>query len=177
MAGVTTLAALAGAGCAARTATGVQASPLALEIPAPPPRVVVPPEPEAPEPPPAPAGDAAPAPKAPRRPQPAPPRSESRPEAARPALPAPAPTLEQALPASPSDMVRRVREQLNLAQRDLDRVDYTGLDADRRAQYDTAKRFVAEAEQALRDKNLVYAAKVAEKAAGLAASLASRLDA
>jgi uncharacterized protein (DUF885 family) len=90
--------------------------------------------------------------------------------------PAPPPaTLQQALPTSPSDLVRQVRDQLNQAQADLRRVDYQRLKADGRSQYDTAKRFIDQAEQALREKNLVFAAKVAEKAAGLAASLAGRM--
>ena len=67
-----------------------------------------------------------------------------------------------------------MRDQLALATGALRRVDYLGLNADARSQYDTAKRFIEQAEQALKEKNLVFAAKVAEKAAGLAASLVGR---
>lgn len=152
--------------------------PVALEAPAPPPRVIVPPEPEIPEPPaPAPEPEAV-APKTPRRPPAAglakiEPKVES-PRAAPPATP-PA-TLQQALPDSPADIVRKVREQLGQAQSDLRRVDYRALDADGKSQYDTATRFVEQAEQALREKNLVFAGKVAEKAAVLAASLVGRIE-
>lgn len=174
---VVAAAALSAGGCAAKAKAVVEPGPLELDAPAPPPRVIVPPDPEVPVPPPQPSGADPVTPKAPRKPaSAAPARVEPRSESVRPALPPPAPPgLEQALPSSPSDIVRQVREQLNLAQRDLDRVDYVGLTADRRSQYDTAKRFIAQAEQALREKNLVFASRVAEKAAGLAASLAGRL--
>ncbi len=169
------IAALAAAGCAARTKAAV--GPVALDVPAPPPRVIVPPEPEAPEPPtPAPEREAV-APKAPRRPPVATPaRTDPKGDSVRSTPPASPPaTLQQALPTSPSDLVRQVRDQLNQAQTDLRRVDYQGLNADGRSQYDTAKRFIDQAEQALREKNLVFAAKVAEKAAVLAAGLAGRM--
>lgn len=67
-----------------------------------------------------------------------------------------------------------MREQLAQAQADLGRVNLKALSADAKSQYDTASRFIAQADQALREGNLVFAAKVAEKAAGLAASLAGR---
>jgi hypothetical protein len=89
---------------------------------------------------------------------------------------APPATLQQALPDSPADIVRKVREQLGQAQTDLRRVDYRALGADGKSQYDTAARFVEQAEQALREKNLVFAGKVAEKAAVLAASLVGRIE-
>ena len=54
------------------------------------------------------------------------------------------------------------------------RINYQALNADARTQYDTAKRFIAQAEEAARDKNLVFASNLAEKAALLAAQLAGR---
>jgi hypothetical protein len=82
--------------------------------------------------------------------------------------------LQPVLPASPSEMDRRVSDQLSQAKKDLDRIDYRALSADGKSQYDTAKRFIEQAGQALREKNLVFAAKLAEKAAGLAAGLVTR---
>jgi hypothetical protein len=75
---------------------------------------------------------------------------------------------------SPADVERRVRQQVEQAKSDLDRVDYAKLNADGKSQYDTAKRFMEQADQALKEKNLVFAAKLAEKAAGLAAVLVGR---
>jgi hypothetical protein len=172
------IAALAAGGCAtARARAKAPSGPVALEAPAPPPRVIVPPEPEIPEPPvPTPEPESV-APRTPRRPPVAGP-AKTEPKIDNPRPPQQAPptaTLQQALPASPADIVRRVREQLGQAQVDLRRVDYRALSADGKSQYDTATRFVEQAEQALREKNLVFAAKVAEKAAVLAASLVGRL--
>ena len=60
------------------------------------------------------------------------------------------------------------------ANADLNRIDYRALNSDARTQYDTAKRFVLQAERALHEKNLVFAKSVADKAAALAAQLAGR---
>jgi hypothetical protein len=56
----------------------------------------------------------------------------------------------------------------------LNRVDYNLLGAEGRANFDQARRFIAQAEDALRARNLVFAATVADKAATLAAQLAGR---
>jgi hypothetical protein len=64
-----------------------------------------------------------------------------------------------------------VRTLLSSAQRDLGRVDYQALDADGRAQYDTARRFMQQAEEALKARNLVFAGKLADKAAAMATTL------
>jgi len=170
------IVALASGGCAtARAKPRVEPGP--LEVPAPPPRVIVPPDPEPVQLPPA-----APDPE-PKSQKPAPrapaPRPETKADPARPTeppAPAPAPTatLQQALPGAKADVVQRVREQLAQANADLRRVNYKALNTDLKSQYDTAKRFITQAEQALAEGNLVFAAKVAEKAAGLAASLPGR---
>ena len=67
-----------------------------------------------------------------------------------------------------------MREHLAQAKGDLGRVDYAALNADGKTQYDTAKRFMEQADQALKEKNLVFATKLAEKAAGLAGVLVGR---
>ena len=97
------------------------------------------------------------------------------PDAPRPAEePAAAPTLRLMpggeLPASED----RVRQQIVRAQQDLNNVDYKALNADAREQYDTAKRFVAVAEQAIKDRNLIFAQTLADKAATIAAVLLRR---
>jgi hypothetical protein len=56
----------------------------------------------------------------------------------------------------------------------LNRIDYGRLNADARGQYDSAKGFVRQAEEALRGKNLVFASYLADKAATLAARLRER---
>ncbi len=175
------IAALAVGGCATAGAKARQPEPVALDVPAPPPRVIVPPEPE-PEP------EAAQAPAPVPEPEARIQKPSRRPTSATPARPDPktdsartspslqsGATLQQALPASPADVVHQVRDRLAQAQNDLRRVDYLALSTDGRSQYDTAKRFIEQAEQALREQNLVFAATVAEKAAGLAASLIGRI--
>jgi hypothetical protein len=67
-----------------------------------------------------------------------------------------------------------VRDVLVRATRDLGRVDYGKLSADGRAQYDQSKRFSQQAEQALKERNLVFATTLADKAATLAAQLLGR---
>jgi len=71
-------------------------------------------------------------------------------------------------------MERGVRAAIIKASADLNRVDYRALNNDARTQYDTAKRFIRQAEEAIRAKNLVFAKSVADKAVVLAAQLAGR---
>lgn len=116
-----------------------------------------------------PAGRAAAKPPAPRAETPAkpePPRVE--PERA--AAPPPALTLKPA-PGSESTTEGSIRAHLGRAARDLGRVNYTTLNQDGKTQYDTAKRFMQQAEEALRTGNLVFAGKLADKAATMAAVL------
>jgi hypothetical protein len=71
-------------------------------------------------------------------------------------------------------MERAIRALARRAQADLNRVDYESLGRDARANYDQAKRFITQAEEALKAKNLVFAETVADKAATLAGQLAGR---
>src|SRR5262249_8436239 len=66
---------------------------------------------------------------------------------------------------------RRVRTMLTQATNDLNRINYQALNADGRTQYDTAKAFVRQAEDALRAKNLPFASNLADKAAAMAGQL------
>lgn len=165
-----------GAGCAAR-AQAPMAEPAALpELlpPPPPPRIVaiyVAPEVPAPiEVPPS------PEPAVPSRPQPRPAAPPPAPPAA-PAEEAPAPPPPPALTLTPAPGVdakteASIRTLLSQVARDLARVNAPGLSADGRTQLEAARRFVQQSEDALKARNLVYAGKLADKAAAMAAVLA-----
>jgi hypothetical protein len=179
----------AGIGCAKARAEATPPGP-PLSVPAPPPRVLAPvdePLPTATVTPDTPAT----APRAPAARPPAPRRNgniadaESRPEPAPPTPaaaqqppPEPAPTETRELRAAPSANTaaaeRNVRDLLSRATRDLNRVDYGKLSADGRTQYEQSKRFSQQAEAALKDRNYVFAATLADKAATLAAELLGR---
>jgi hypothetical protein len=162
-----------------------------LDMPAPPPRDVAetneveppPPMPLVPE----------PARSAPPRPRPAPPREQPpRPEPPKPAEPvrpepvaeppkpaddpvkAPTTTLQTTPATAEGEVERGIRASLTRATTNLNRIDYRVLNADARTQYDTAKRFIRQADDAIRSKNLVFAKTLADKAAALAAQLGGR---
>jgi outer membrane biosynthesis protein TonB len=153
----------------------------ALDMPAPPAREIV--AMDVDEPPPAPPAEEPAPPAQPPRPRPAP-----RADAAKPEPPpvdtikrpeeAPKPTAATNLQTTPStteaELERLIRESLARASVDLTRIDYRVLNADGKSQYDTAKRFIQQAEEAMRAKNLVFAKNLADKSASLAAQLADR---
>jgi outer membrane biosynthesis protein TonB len=160
-----------------------------LDMPAPPPRDV---EPAENEPlPPVPLAQE-PAHNTPPRTRPAAPREPSRPEAPKPEPPKPETTppvepppqveeppkppvtLQTTPPTAEGEVERAIRAAITRANLDLNRIDYRALNADARTQYDTAKRFIRQADEAMQTKNLVFAKSVADKAATLAAQLASR---
>jgi len=66
---------------------------------------------------------------------------------------------------------KTVRDLVARARQDLARLDRTKLAANARDQYDTARRFIRMAEEALAIKNYVYAQQLAESAAALAGAL------
>jgi outer membrane biosynthesis protein TonB len=157
----------------------------ALAPPPPPPRVVTPPD--ADEQPPAQTPE--PERKAPRRvppktdatrdnaPKPEPPKPQpAKPDTSTP----PAPetqqktTLQTKPPATQQEMDRQARGLLAQASRDLGRIHYASLNVDGKGQYDTAKRFVEQAQQALTEQNFVLALSLADKAATIAAVLVGR---
>ena len=147
-----------------------------LDMPAPPPRDVAPNETDvlAPAPP---AEAPGPAPRAPARPRSASPRPDSAPsEPPRPVEQTvqPPATLQTTPTGADGEVERTIRALLARATADLNRIDYRALNADARTQYDTAKRFVGQAQDALRAKNLLFAQNLADKAASLAAQLAGR---
>jgi outer membrane biosynthesis protein TonB len=154
-----------------------------LDMPAPPPRDVGPNEVDVPPPVPL---VAEPVRSVPARPRPAP-REQPRPELPKPDVtpppeppkpaeePAKAPTTLQTAPATvETEQERAIRATLTRATSVLNRVDYRALSADARTQYDTAKRFIQQADDAMRTKNLVFARNLADKASVLAAQLGGR---
>lgn len=173
------------AGCTHAQATAVVELP-ALDMPPAPPRVV-----EVVEPPPTPqiALPDEPVTNLPPRPTPATRQDNPRPqepakaeqvatEPAKPADDAPKPPAATALQTTPTqregEVERGVRILIAQAMNDLNRVNYQALNAGARNQYDTAKRFATQAEDALRSRNLVFANNLADKAAALAAQLPGR---
>ncbi len=126
------------------------------------------------------------------RPRPAPPpqtRTESPRIEPKPAEPAPAeppkpPVAEE--PARPpstlqttpteveAELEKEIRSIMARAQRDLNRIDYRKLSREARDQYEYAKSFIRQADDAIRVKNLPFARTVADKAAVTAAQLAGR---
>jgi hypothetical protein len=186
--------ALAGsiAGCAKARAEAVPEMP-ALAVPPPPPRVLPPLEGE-------PIDAAVPAPTEPQT-RPRPPRQKpdptrgaesgseradargesgnSTPPAAETAAPPEAETAQgapalQLAPAGDGASEQNTRRRLAEAEKSLLRVDYRLLNTDAKAQYDTAKRFIVLAEQAIVERNLLFAHTLADKAATIATVLQRR---
>lgn len=177
--------ALVGAGCA-RSKPATAPIPVALNVPPPPPRVIsTPPEPVAPT-------EATsvervtPASRPPRasrsvsaRPDVRP--AETRPETVDPAPPV-APVTEPPPPsagpllrtpqtADEAVAVRRTNEVLGRARELLKTVGAGSLSTAARQQYDTAQRFIEQAEQAIVSRNYVLATYLADKAETLAKGL------
>jgi len=164
------------AACAAKAQVRTEAEVPLLDPPAPPPRVVAvyapDPEPLPVTPPIEPATPVRPAPRPPRpeqKPEPATANPEPSEAAARPATP-PSLTMTPS-PGSESQTVAAIRDLLGRATRDLSRVNTASLSGDGRAQYDTARRFIQQADDALKAHNIVFAGKLADKAATMAAVL------
>ena len=176
------LCAWAVSGCAHVTAR-TEPSP-ALDVPTAPPRDVepaaVPTTEEAPAPTPAPEPPSIPESRRGAAPRPpAPPREQPPAEAPKPpavaATPTKPPATLQTTPAAADEELERgIRTTLVHASAELDRCDYRRLGADARIQYDTAKRFILQAEDAVRDKNLVFARNLADKALTLAIQLSGK---
>jgi hypothetical protein len=173
--GIVLLAVSLGA-CAARAQVRTEVEIPQLDPPPPPPRVVAV---YAPEPEPLPLTPAV-EPATPVRPPARPSRPEQKPEPATTtadpvesvARPATGPSLTLTpTPGSESQTLAAIRDLLGRATRDLSRVNSASLNNDGRAQYDTARRFIQQAEDALRARNIVFAGKLADKAATMAAVL------
>ena len=154
--------------------------PPALDVPLPHPRLVEAAETPPPEPltlPAEPTRSTLPRPKTP--PPPAaqqtesakPPEPPKAPEEPKELKPAAATTLRTTPTEQEGELERRTRGLLLEATSNLNRIDYGRLNPDAKGQYDSAKGFVRQAEDALRTQNLVFASYLADKAATLAAQL------
>jgi hypothetical protein len=166
------LAALS-AGCAAKVQAETPEPPLpTLEAPPAPPRIIaVYDDPVAAAPP---AEVTLEGPPAPERPPSRPPRTETPdpPAATEPPRPAPSPPLTLTpAPGTEAQTEASIRTLLFKATRDLARVNASTLSVDGRTQYETSRRFLQQAEEALKTRNLVFAGKLADKAAAMAAVL------
>jgi len=174
--GVVLVAGLAGAtGCAKSQARSTTAGP-PLQVPAGPPHVLV----LAEEPLPSASALDEPAPLAPVSPAPQPPpqpprvRVEPRPApVAEPAEPKPSEPRTFGLPGD-AGRERAILDRMAAASRALARVDRARLRTAEQSEFDQARRFIQQAEQAMKERNLVFAATLADKAASLAADLADR---
>jgi hypothetical protein len=184
LAAVVVCAALTAAGCGHPQARTVPEMP-ALDVPLPPPRSAAPVEAAVPEPIPLIDVAAPSVPEPPRVPPPSPPRDAVRAEPAKPEpvaeppkppeeVRSPATTLQTTPADREGELERRIRASLKTAADVLNRVDYRKLNADVQSQYDTAKSFMRQAEDALKTKNLVFAQTMADKAVALAGQLAPR---
>ncbi len=178
--GLLCAAALLTAACGAKAQVAMPDT-APLTVPPAPARVVVPAAPEAPRTPPAdpaPASSTTPTTQNPAsRPRPeTPPSRPATPPAAPPAATAPttpapaAPTPLEATP-NPSEFERKARDLVSTANALLEKIDYKGLSDGGRVQFDTAKRFLQQADAALKVKNLVYAWQLADKANTIATLL------
>jgi hypothetical protein len=104
------------------------------------------------------------------KPEPEPPKPEPpRVEPERPVSVAPPLTLKPAGASAQTEA--SIRALLDRAQKNLQLVKDTALNADRLAQFDIARRFMLQAEEALKSNNLAFAGKLADKAANMAAIL------
>jgi hypothetical protein len=86
----------------------------------------------------------------------------------------PATTLQTISPQKEGEVEASIRAQLTRAAADLNRVHYQALGDDRKINYEEAKVYLKQAEDALRDKNLLFARTVADKAERIAAQLSGR---
>jgi hypothetical protein len=103
--------------------------------------------------------------------KPEPPKTETAPPPPERPMPnAPTLTLKPG-PSVQAQTEASIRAHLDRALHDLQRVKYAALNADGRTQYDTARSFIQQAEEALKGANLVFASKLADKAATMASVL------
>lgn len=100
-----------------------------------------------------------------------PPKQEEVPAVTGPPTPAPPALTLKPGPGVQAQTETSIRTLLDRAGRDLNRVNYAALNADGRAQFDAARRFKEQAEDALKNANLAFASKLADKAATMAAIL------
>jgi hypothetical protein len=175
-------AALSLTGCANKVVQAVEDHP-ALAVPPVPPRAIEPaPLPEAPpaepvvEPPPPPATTTKPARSRPATEKPATPPVEPPVDtsaAAAPPSPPPVPPLRTATTPSGPEAQKQVRDILERAATILAKVDYQKLSDDRRANYNSAKNYMQQADEALKKEDVTLARSFADRAENIAKQLES----
>jgi len=145
----------------------------ALEMPAPPGRLIIPAT--IPEPSPEPVAPAAvQTPVRQNNPQATRAAERSTPPPPEPTPPAPTPPAQPpVLLTTPNagDLEQKAQSNIAAAQRDLQKVNYKALSPDAKLQFDTAQQYIGQAETALKMRNYVFAGQLAEKAATLASLL------
>jgi hypothetical protein len=176
---------LSATGCT-RKVIAAAPTPVPLAVPSVPPRIVGPvvvpeerPQPVAEAP-------AVPAQRPPTRPPRRPPdpaaesaaedpqraRAEGAEPAAAPATPAP--LLRTRETANDVEAAKKVQDVLRRAEQNLAKVNYRGLSANGRQQADTARRFITQAGDALKNLQLTFALSLADKAEALSTALVNR---
>jgi Predicted membrane protein len=186
---VVPLLAIATGGCASASASAKAKDVPALNVPPPPARVIEP----SPEPLPEPVSELPTTPAAtppatrPNRPrEQRPPATEAKPgeKPVEPPPPEPAPVtpppvappaqLRTPETADGSNAAKTVRATIDRTNQLFSGINYQSLSKDRKKAYDDAKRFIQQAEDALKQGNIVFAQGVATKAETLAKELAGR---
>ena len=175
------LAAIGGTGCATTRAETPRERP-ALDVPMPPPRVIMPlptvPGPPAPEP----VGDLpGNSTQTPSRPRPQRPpetqKVEAKPEDPKPpeATPPPSTVPQLRIPASDTGQTAaQIRDIIDRTRKTLRGIDYATLPNPRKKAHDDANMFATQADEALKTNNLVFAKELADKAERLAKELVNR---
>jgi hypothetical protein len=178
-------------GCASAQAKSKPADRPALMVPPPPPRVIEPAAELSPEPVadlPSAASSTRQGRSTPREASPKPPATESKPEAKAgeqkpieppPVEPSPQPVqpnpqLRTPQTADTSGAAKNVRATIGSARTMLNTVNYGPLNNERKKAYNDVKLFIQQAEDALKQENLVFAQGVATKAETLARELAGK---
>ena len=176
---------LPAAACASASAKAPEVRP-PLTVPPPPPRVIEPlPSTEAPSLEPVgelPAAPTTPAPRPRQQPARDPAKPEAKPES-KPETPPettiapttpPVPPLRTGNAADGPEAVKQVREVVDRTNRMLGTIDYRSLGNERKANYDSAKNFIKQAEEALKAGNSVFAKSLADNAERIARELGGK---
>lgn len=100
--------------------------------------------------------------------------SQPKPATPAPAPVAPAPELRTVETPDDGEATRQVRDTIERAGRTLAGIDYRALPKPSQVQYDMAKRFIEQSEEALKTRNFTAAKLMAEKAATIAKELSGR---
>jgi hypothetical protein len=87
------------------------------------------------------------------------------------ARPAPPPELRPAGPAGRTPTAAQVRDRVARTKQKLDQIDRARLNAGKRTDYDSAHRFLSQAQAAVNENNLLLAESSVEKAETLADGL------